>query len=257
MRLLSVLAVLALLSLPAARAGDTLTVGFDNASVPTMYADDRGEAAGVYPAIVRRAFAKAGLPVRLVVRPFRRVLLELQQGTMAGGSVVQTPQRADVALFSAPYFNEQVGVYTRSGSGFAFGSLEDLHGKTVGVIRGWAYGAAFDQARAAGEFAVEEVDSDTMNLRKLALGRIDVALVTTVSGELLRGQPEFSGIALAPRPLATVLIRLALNKNADRPDLLRRFDAAIAQMRASGELASITAMEVARATRRQRQRTPE
>ena len=251
MRFLGMLAVLGLLFLPPARAGDALVVGFDRASVPTMYADAAHEAAGVYPAIVRRAFARAGLPVRIVARPFRRVMEGLRQGTMAGGSVVETPQRAAVADFSAPYFTEQVGVYSRAASGFAFRGIDDLRGKTVGVIRGWAYGAEFDRARAAGAFAVEEVDSDAMNLRKLALERIDVALVTTMSGELLRLRAEFAAIAVAARPLAAVPIHLALNKGAGGAGLLRRFDAAIAQMRASGELDAIAAAQIARAARQQ------
>jgi polar amino acid transport system substrate-binding protein len=248
-RLLFFIAALACAA--AGQAREVLDIAFDRASVPTMYADAHGAPCGIYPAIIGAAFARIGEPVRLVVRPFRRVLAGLGTGELAGGSVVMTPERARVAVFSEPYATEQVAVYYRAGSAAPAPGITGLHGKRIGVIRGWAYGAAFDEARGRRLFTVEEVDEDATNFRKLALGRVDIVLATRVSGELLRRQRAFT-VAIAKGPtLATVPIRLAVSRGKLHAELLHRFDGAIAQMRQSGELAAIEAAEIERAARAQ------
>lgn len=239
--------LLALVGL-AAQAGPApkpLVLGFDSASFPTMYADERRQAAGVYPAIVRRAFDKMGEPVHLVAEPFKRVLADLRGGKMGVGSLVQTAERGALADFSAPYMVEQVAVYYRRG-GEPYLGLDSLRGRNVGVIRGWSYERRFDAARAAGQFNVEEVGSDVQNFLKLNAGRIDYALATTLAGEALSAEPRFAGIVASPQLLVSVPIRIAFNKAAGRKALLRRFDDTIQAMRASGEIEQIVAQELAR-----------
>jgi polar amino acid transport system substrate-binding protein len=242
------LALFAWFCLPLARADDVLVVAFDGACVPTMYRDAQGKPAGIYPAIVAAAFAKMGEPLRTDVQPFRRMIAGLGDGTLAGGSVVLTPERAAVAAFSAPYFIETVGAYTRAGAPVLH-TIGDLRGKRVGVIRGWSYGPEFDEARKAGAFTAEEVDTDLANFRKLALGRLDAVMATTPAGELLRRQGEFARFGTAPQPLLSAPIRLAINRNDARRRVLERFDVVIEQMRRSGEIDAIANDEIGRAAR--------
>lgn len=248
MRIVRLLFVLTLVCAPLARAGEAIVVAFDGACIPTQYADAQGRAAGIYPAIVGAAFARIGAPARLEVQPFRRAMAGLREGTLAGGAVVMTAERQAPAAFSAPYFTETVGVYTR-GDDATLRSVRQLRGKRVGVIRGWSYGAEFDAAREAGAFTVEEVDTDLANFRKLALGRVDAVMATTAAGELLRRLPGFALFSTPLRPILAVPIRLAINRNDARRDLLARFDRAIEQMRKSGEIDAIAAAETARAAR--------
>lgn len=247
MRIVWLLFVLTLFGAPLARAGDVIVVAFDGACIPTQYANAQGRAAGIYPAIVGAALEKIGMPARLEVQPFRRAMAGLGEASLAGGAVVLTPERHALAAFSAPYFTETVGVYTRGGAPLR--SVEQLRGKRVGVIRGWSYGAEFDAARAANAFVVEEVDTDLANFRKLALGRVDAVMATTAAGELLRRLPRFALFATPGRPIMAVPIRLAINRNDARRSLLARFDRAIEQMRRSGEIDAIAAAETARAAR--------
>jgi len=242
-----VLALAGLCLLPAARGAAPLVIGFDSASAPTMYAGPNQVAAGIYPAIVRRAFEHLGEPVRLVAQPFNRVVAGLRSGTLGAGSLVQTPGRNALADFSAPYTFEQVAVYHRDGGAVPYAGLDSLRGRNVGVMRGWSYGQRFDEARAAGRFNAEEVGSDLQNFLKLDVGRIDYAIATTMAGAVLLGQPRFGAIAAAPVLLTSAPIRIAFNKTARRTVLLQRFDEAIQAMRASGELGQIITDELARA----------
>jgi polar amino acid transport system substrate-binding protein len=140
--------------------------------------------------------------------------------------------------------------YHRAGREPPARGIEGLRGLRVGVIRGWAYGAEFDGARVKGVFTVEEVDNDLANFRKLALGRLDAVVATTVSGDLLGRQGAFASRIAAGYALVTVPIHLAVNKSDPHRALLPKFDLAIEQMRRSGELAAITAAERERAAAR-------
>lgn len=232
---------------PHSHAHEALVVAFDSSSAPTMYAGPAGEAQGIYPAIVRAAFDRMGVPVRTVALPFRRGVQGLYRGEMAVGSLLLTPERARFARFSKPFFMERVSVFSRRGAGHGYGSLRDLYGKRVGVLRGWAYGSDFDRARAARKFEVSEVDTDERNFMKLSMGRVDHAIATTLSGELLLSRPQFADIEASPRDLVAAPIHLAINKRSPQAHLVARFDAAIAEMRRNGEIEAIAAAEMQRA----------
>jgi hypothetical protein len=77
-------------------------VQFDPASVPTMYADEQGQARGIYPALVAAAFARMGEPLQAGTLPFRRLINELREGRSLAGAVIRTPEREAFADFSHP-----------------------------------------------------------------------------------------------------------------------------------------------------------
>lgn len=237
-------------------AHEALVIAFDSHSVPTMYAGPRGEALGIYPAIVRGAFARMGEPVQTVALPFRRGMQALQRGEMGVGSSLITPERARFARFSKPYFIERVSVFSAAGKGRTFRSLADLHGTRVGVLRGWAYGADFDAARAARRFVVDEVDSDERNFTKLGLGRLDYVVATTLSGEYVIAGDGFAGIEAFPVDLVAAPIHLAIPHQSRYVRLIERFDAAVAEMRRTGEIDAIVAAEVRLASARRAPAAP-
>nr|WP_294864018.1 transporter substrate-binding domain-containing protein [uncultured Pseudogulbenkiania sp.] len=226
-----------------------LVINFDTGSPPTMYAGPHGEARGIYPAILRRAFERMGEKVAIRARPFNRLMAEFLDGHAAVGSLVHSPSRDLSGDFSSPYFTENVAVYYDAGrwSGFRYDGPASLKGYRVGVIRGWSYGAAFDQLRHEGSVEVEEVESDAQNFSKLACGRLDFVLAPELAGKKLLDQPRYAGIVAAPNYLVSVDINLAINKQAGQRELLRRFDSAIAEMRQRREIESIVAAELQRA----------
>ncbi len=223
-------------------------VVFDNASPPTMYEGKDGRAAGIYPAIVRRAFERMGVPVDIAAEPFRRMMADLQKGTSGAGALIRTEEREAYGDYSAPFFTEELALYGQSARKLRFGTFADLAGRKIGVIRGWAYGKDFDEARAAGLFEAEEVESDDQNFEKLKLGRLDLIVATRLAGEILAADRRYAGIAAIEFPRNANTIHLVFNKKQGCADLLKRFDAAIRDMQTDGEIEAIVQAELTRAT---------
>ena len=213
-----------------------------------MYANSHNEAVGVYPAIVRRAFAKLGVPVRLVPMPPRRLMKGLADGTYAAGAIIRTPERLQFSDYSEAFFVENVAVFRRKDSPVDFRTIDDLRFRHVGVIRGWAYGAPFDEARRAGAFDAQDATGDSQNFLKLEKKRLDFVIATAMAGELLiASEQDFSDLAPSPQYLVSIPIHLAINKSTNQTALLKRFDGVIASMRGSGETAAIVAAELVQA----------
>ncbi len=230
----------ALRPLPAA-------IGFDEGSLPTMYRSGApAPAHGIYPTLVGAAFAQMGRPCELQAMPFKRLLSETDTGHVLAGAVIRTPEREQRWLFSQPYFVERLAVY---GTGAPFKGLDSLAGKHVGVIRGWSYGEAFDNARRQGLFQCEEVAADVNNFAKLMRGRIDYAVATELGGRMLQQLPAYEGRVLAGgAPLGATPIHLAVLRGLDgAAALLPSFNAAVELMHRSGQVDALVAREIAAA----------
>lgn len=171
---------------PAASKGaePTIIVAFDQDAFPTQYSRDR-TCAGVYPGIVSSLFRDAQIRGLYEPLPFKRVIAGYLSGAMAAGAVVRTPERLAAGLYTRPYFVERLRPYFRRGQQGSARSIADLKGLRVGVIRGWAYGAEFDDARAAGAFRVEEVGTSHQNFFKLRRGWLDCVIETELAAALL------------------------------------------------------------------------
>lgn len=83
------------------RAAEPVAINFDANNPPFMFAQDGG-AAGIYPAIVSAAMEKAGVPVKLDTRPWKRALAETDAGKSGIGGVYQNSDRARRYDFSDP-----------------------------------------------------------------------------------------------------------------------------------------------------------
>jgi polar amino acid transport system substrate-binding protein len=143
--------------------------------------------------------------------------------------------------YSDAILEEKLMVFVRAGDAFSFDSLDDLRGSDVGVISGWSYGQAIDEARKSGVLTTEEAKSDTENLMKLAAGEIDAAIVDALSARtIIASHDELKGAVVAlPNPAATNMGHLAFSKEAKRQSLLADFNAALSAMRGDGSFDEI------------------
>lgn len=222
----------------AAHAASIIAV--DAGDPPFMYEAD-GQAAGLYPALIAEAYRRMGIAVSLQAMPWKRALEGADEVQNGVGGLYETAERLEKYDYSAKLFDEVLAVYVRKGESFPFATLDDLKGRTIGVIRGWSYGDAFDAARRSGLLTAEEATGDDQNFAVLAVGHIDCviaireAAATVIAARHLENRVE----ALAP-PLSTNSAYIAFNKADGKRDELRRFDDAIAAMRADGSFARIT-----------------
>jgi len=231
--------LIGLLLAGAAAAQQRMHVDVDEANPPFMYAQ-AGRAAGAYPALLGAVFREMKAEVEIRALPWRRALSEIESGAAGVGGLYQTAERLARFDYSEPLFVERINVYMPRGPA-TYRGLTDLHGKRVGVIRGWSYGDEFDEARRTGTVLVEEVTSDEQNLRKLEAGRLDAALaIEEAAGPRLKQYPGVQRAGtLAEKPTF-----LAFHKSARMGAFLERFNAALARLKKSGEADRILAQEL-------------
>ena len=130
-------------------------VAIDNANPPFMYQQDN-QPMGLYPLIVQAVFARLGEPLSIQAMPWKRALLRGAAGEVGIAGIYQNAERLQVFDYSAPIFEERLLLYVHREKPLQFRGIEDLHGKRIGVIRGWSYTEEFDQAARTGQIDAQE-----------------------------------------------------------------------------------------------------
>ncbi|CAK0777058.1 hypothetical protein CCP2SC5_770001 [Azospirillaceae bacterium] len=201
-----------------------------------------GGAKGLYPLLIKAAFDRMGVPVVLQTAPWRRALTSSLEEAIGIGGIYVNSDRLTKYDYSDPIFHEELMLYTVPEKLFSFETLDDLAGKTIGGMRGWSYGDAFDQARAAGKFKVEEVSKDEQNVGKLVVGRLDAIISTRECLDVLRQtmSREIGSLILLPKPLISNATYLAFSKAQHKAYLLTQFNVALIQMRQDGLYQKLT-----------------
>jgi len=238
-RLLSILLALAAPLLGAAEPAVLINV--DDGNPPFMYAVNV-QARGIYPALIRAAFQLMGTPVGVEAKPWKRALEEIDMGQAGVGGIYKTAERLQKYDYSDPIYVENLLVYFNVANPLNYSQIQDLTGKRIGVLRGWSYGDAFDQARRQGLFQVEEVGTDDQNFRKLEAQRIDTVIAIQESGTTL--VKNYRTISFSLVPLSQNPTFLAFSKSAHRTDLLKRFDQAIRDLRRTGAYKTLISAEL-------------
>lgn len=118
------------------------------------------------------------LDLRPVFRelPWSRALAEVKSGKAdAIFSLVRTTEREQFLFFPEEYLSfEQFILLARRGDAITLAGPSDLQGKRIGVCTGYSYDPVFD---ADTSFEREESLNDEQQLRKLAGGRMDLAIM--------------------------------------------------------------------------------
>lgn len=226
-----------------AMAADATLVNVDQENSPFMYSQG-GKAAGVYPALIESAFNRMNVPVSIKAIPWKRCIQEIDDGVAGVGGIYKNAERLKKYDYSEPLFIEKLVIFYPKANPINFTKIEDLKGKKVGVIRGWSYGDAFDNARKAGTFTADEGASDDQNFQKMDLGRLDIVVAIKESGEDL--MKKYKNIEAVPTPLIENPAFLALAKSANKAALLKQFDQAIKDMKKSGEFQKLVSAELAK-----------
>jgi ABC-type amino acid transport substrate-binding protein len=146
-----------------------------------------------------------------------------------------------------------VWLVTRSDASFNFVDVQDLRGKSVGVVRGVSYGDEFDQQKNR-IFKLEEDNASTASrLQKLARKRMDVMLfsrresspeevaayINKYVSEQMNGElPPGTSFIVLRKPLQAVDIYMAIKAESD-DGVLDKLNAAILKAKKNGDIARI------------------
>jgi polar amino acid transport system substrate-binding protein len=210
---------------------ESVVIALDQSNPPFMYADESGNAAGLYPILLTEIFNRMGVALELQAVPWRRALLLGEQGVAGVGGIYFNSERDKIYLYSEPLYFESISIYTRKENTFPFSSLDDLADKKIGVILGWSYGDEFDIARRDGLFTADPGPSDESNFNKLISGRIDCMLALAVSGDFMSFRMGIRDeLVRLENPVAVNRTYLVFAKNAGYDQLLTQFNQILVQM---------------------------
>lgn len=138
------------------------------------FADPDHPQQGLSIEIVTAAFENQGYTLKMNFVPWARALDGVQKGTYdICPTIWLTEERKKTFVFSSPYTANKIKFIKNKGDAFEFDTIESLSGKTVGVIRGYSYGADFIEAA---NFKKEAVNKLEINIKKLVENRIDLTL---------------------------------------------------------------------------------
>ncbi len=149
---------------------------------------------GTTIARVRSALASQGYRLEVEFLPWARALRAAEAGDHGVVGLLpeyRSHESASRWWLSAPVGESPLGFVESSDQPINWRQLEDLIGLRIGVVRGYINEARFDALAARGVLTVEEAHDDLANLRKVASGRLDLAVIDAeVFAHLVDTHPE-------------------------------------------------------------------
>ncbi len=210
-------------------ACDTLRVSGATNWWPVAYLDtETKELMGFTYDVIHMVGQELDLPVVLPAQelPWSRSLAYLEDGQldMVAG-IYWTEERAEKFLFTEPFTNIERAIFVKNGHEFFFERLEDLIGKTGGIVRGSATGGTFDAFRIQHNLNIEEVDDNTQSFKKLVARRIDYIPLSYYSGvRIINDLGLTKQVVTLPHPFELSPLRIALSKQSSCADLVSQIN---------------------------------
>jgi len=143
-RLFAALTVLILLLLPIITlAGEKIV--FSTSEWEPYIMLESGKISGFNVDIIHELCKRLGFEADIKVFPFKRALMSVKQGESdAIFSVRQNKERAEYLYYPSESINiERTVIIARKGSGIKINGLDDLKGKEIGIVGGYAYDPSF------------------------------------------------------------------------------------------------------------------
>lgn len=174
--------------------------------------------------LARAVMEPQGYEVILNLRPWARAMYESRTGQHdALYLAYRNKEREAWYVFSEPIAQMKTGLFKLKERPISYATVQDLRPYSIGLTRGAAVSAEFDQA----EYLRKEAsDNDVQGLKKLLRGHIDLYagnqtvlqfLIDTELDPLSRQKIEF----IYP-PLATQGLHMAISRQT--PDYQRKLD---------------------------------
>jgi polar amino acid transport system substrate-binding protein len=184
--------------------------------------------------IMKAIGRRMGVEVRFVHYDWVRLLDGLERGDfdVAMNGLEATAERVDRVLLSQPYFVYGETLTVRAGAPYK--TLADLRGKPVGTLdQTYAYDLLRDTAADPGD--VRTFGGNQEPYEALLQGNVEAVLLDNIIAD--RYGCPVAGLACVPGSIANGTYVIAIRKQD--PELAAAIDAAIAGMRADGELERI------------------
>ncbi|MFC3625053.1 substrate-binding periplasmic protein [Vogesella amnigena] len=226
--------------LPVCHAAERLTLAVEDDWYP-FAAVHNGKIVGMAVEIVREAYRAVGVEVLFRSMPYARCMRQTELGREVGCfNSLQDSSTRDRFLFGQqPLFHGAITIYAQSGKSQPV-TLADLAGKRVGLTNGYTYGTEVETDR---RMIKEYARNDLASLRKLALGRLDYALVYTRVADYLQGAYSYElygKLQVVGKVIENPLYLSFSRTNLRAESALRQLDQGLSMIRSNGRYAAIT-----------------
>ena len=188
--------------------------------------------------------------------PWRRLLKNGENGEGIIFGIYKTPERSTLFSFSEPAYSDKIWLVSRCADRMVFNNLQDLKGKTIGIVPGSSAGEEFDQQ--VNDLFKAEYNTSNLASRFLKLNekRMDAFLLYEPRTNLNEVQKELNQIfangideyikkktdvfCILPKPVSSIDVYFATSITADKT-ALNLIDKALIQARKNGTLNRIYA----------------
>ncbi|HAS90579.1 MAG TPA: ABC transporter substrate-binding protein [Desulfovibrio sp.] len=157
-------------------------INFATDSFPPYYYEEDGTPKGIQYELAKTVFNKMDTQIKIKFLPWKRAILIAETGKVDGiFGVIKTKERQKWLIYpEEPLMLVTVTIFKRADDPFTYTGVSSLKGKTVGIIKGYSYGEAFDNSTL---FKKEEVKSIDQNFRKMLVDRVDLVAGYSVVGK--------------------------------------------------------------------------
>lgn len=191
---------------------------------------------GVAIELVREALATQGHQLNFSFVPWQRALdgvKEAEYDVLV--SAWKTQEREAFLEFSDAYLHNDIKFIKAKGVPFEYAGLDSLSGKTIGTVRGYGYGDAFEKAS---NFKRDEAATLMPSILKLIGGRIDLTLEDEVVAKSLISKENpalLEQIEFVAAPLSSNGLHVAAGlKNAKHAEIIEAFNKGLQIIKANG-----------------------
>ncbi len=133
---------------------------------------------GASAEVVRQAFQAVGIGLEIHFFPWKRAInTALNDGNFVGYFPEYYDEHLSSCIFSESIGKSLLGFAQRVSHPVHWQSLDDLKHYSIGTVTGYINTTAFDDLVMQGVLHVDQAKNDETNLAKLALGRIDLAII--------------------------------------------------------------------------------
>ncbi|MFO7787736.1 MAG: transporter substrate-binding domain-containing protein [Halospina sp.] len=134
---------------------------------------------GASMAVVEAAFDAMGHDLEVQFLPWQRAVDQAKENTAIAGYFPEyyAESLEEDFIFSDRIGTGPLGLVERTDNPIEWSNLGDLTDHTIGTVSGYVNTAEFDAMAEGGEIDVQPVTDDATNLRKVAGGRIPLAVV--------------------------------------------------------------------------------
>ncbi|GGY50274.1 amino acid ABC transporter substrate-binding protein [Bacterioplanes sanyensis] len=208
---------------------------------------ENGEYTGLDLDIAKAVLADMGCNVEFVQRPWKRLLLEIEQGKVdMTASASRNAEREQYGFFSEPYRTESVVLFVGAGQSANYSNIQGLKDIAaadfdLGIARGYYYGEEYAALESDPSFKdnLQSAGDDVTNYKKLAAKRLDGFLADPFSAAASLKELGLSDKVEQHATIYSDDIYFLISRKSSSQAFVDAFNQSLSAMKADGRIQTI------------------